>query len=183
MTSGLLVGRLICSFATSRLIPQLVSPLNHALQCVPRTLQVPAVTALSKRNNSFINTTTCVCLKILSVSVSLKKNSDLLESTSIGGDVCFNLIQCRPNHLSSSTLNVALNIGPVTRRISSKGGYIQRIKRVARRVCCSRFRRNKYNRYWSKPGSVLCFWDYQWRTQKIFMGGGFIQWHMVVICL
>jgi len=23
---------------------------------------------------------------------------------------------------------------------------------------------------------------YQWRTQKIFMGG-FIQWHMVVICL
>jgi len=23
----------------------------------------------------------------------------------------------------------------------------------------------------------------QWRTQKIFMGGGFIQWHMVVICI
>jgi len=23
----------------------------------------------------------------------------------------------------------------------------------------------------------------QWRTQKIFMGGRFIQWHMVVICL
>jgi len=22
----------------------------------------------------------------------------------------------------------------------------------------------------------------QWRTQKIFMGGGFIQWHMVVNC-
>jgi len=23
----------------------------------------------------------------------------------------------------------------------------------------------------------------QWRTQKISMGGGFIQWHMVVICV
>jgi len=23
----------------------------------------------------------------------------------------------------------------------------------------------------------------QWRTQKIFMGGGFFQWHMVIICI
>jgi len=23
----------------------------------------------------------------------------------------------------------------------------------------------------------------QWRTQKIFMGGGFVQWHVVVICI
>jgi len=32
----------------------------------------------------------------------------------------------------------------------------------------------------SGPGTMYLS---QWRTQKIFMGGGFIQWHTVVICL
>jgi len=37
--------------------------------------------------------------------------------------------------------------------------------------------------------TVACLWHtvlddlFQWRTQKIFMGRGFYQWHMVVICI
>ena len=79
----------------------------------------------------------------------------------------------------------------ITRRYSHRPHASTNAESIKFLLCCfgSRSRTGccvtNRIRFAKSRSDFICGQDIfvQWRTQKIFMGGGFIQWHRVVICI